>query len=409
MHYDVIVIGAGPAGLAFARSLADTQLRVALLDRQPLDDLAKPAVDGRDIALTHLSLELLQGLGAWERIAADDISPLRAARVIDGESPYTLGFDNPGQEGDPLGFLVANHLIRKALFEVVAPLDRVDLITGVEATGVATDDSGARVTLSDGREINGSLLVGADTRFSETRRRMGIAAEMNDFGRVAIVCRMEHEQPHENVAWECFHYGRTLAILPMPGKASSVVITVPANQADAIMGMHEAAFNADIERRFEHRLGRMQLTGERYAYPLVAVHAKRFVAKRFALVGDAAVGMHPVTAHGFNLGLSGADILARQIRKAVRRGQDIGSPRVLEPYQTGHMLDTRPLFHGTNGVVRLFTDDSFPATLLRKAVLRLSNHLPPVKWAIRHKLTSKGGLPNLPLPPGLSELRRRLS
>ena len=135
----------------------------------------------------------------------------------------------------------------------------------------------------------------------------------------------------------------------------------------------------------------------------------RFVAQRFALIGDAAVGMHPVTAHGFNLGLSGADILARQIRKALRHGRDIGADSVLASYQTRHMLDTRPLFHGTNSVVGLFTNDSFPATLLRKAVLHLSNHLPPVKWAIRNKLTSKGGLPSLPLPPGLPWLKRDLS
>lgn len=403
MHYDIAVIGAGPAGLSFARSLADTGLRIALIDRQSQEDLADPAIDGRDIALTHQSLKLLNQLGAWQHIPSEGISDLREARVVDGDSPYVLDFDNDGAEGEPLGYLVANNLIRKALFEVVAPLDRVELITGVSVTAVETGEDGGTVTLSDGRELTATLLVGADTRFSESRRRMGIAAEMNDFGRVAIVCRMEHDLPHENVAWECFHYGRTLAILPMPGNSSSIVITVPANQADGIVNMDEAAFNADIEQRFEHRLGAMRLVGERHAYPLVAVHAKKFYTNRFALIGDAAVGMHPVTAHGFNLGLSGADILAGEIRKAMRRGRDIGSDAVLSAYQTRHMIDTRPLFHGTNSVVGLFTNDSFPATMLRKAVLHLSNHLPPVKWAIRHKLTAKGGLPNLPLPQGLKD------
>jgi ubiquinone biosynthesis UbiH/UbiF/VisC/COQ6 family hydroxylase len=229
---------------------------------------------------------------------------------------------------------------------------------------------------------------------------MGIPAEMNDFGRVAIVCRMEHENPHENIAWECFHYGRTLAILPMPGNASSIVITVPASAAPGILSMDEATFNADIEERFEFRLGRMTLVGERHAYPLVAVHAKQFIGQRFALIGDAAVGMHPVTAHGFNLGLSGAELLAGEVSKAAQKQADIGAPDVLLPYQAKHRLDTLPLFHGTNTVVGLFTNDSFPATLLRKAVLHASNHLPPVKWAIRRKLTGQAGLSALPSPPG---------
>lgn len=408
MHFDIVVIGAGPAGLAFARSLADSGLRIALVDQQSPEDLSNPAVDGRDIALTHQSVEIMKRLGAWQQIAAEDISELREARVIDGDSSYVLDFPADLKTGEPLGWLVANHLIRRALFKVVEPLDRVEMICGVEVSDNRTDESGGRVLLADGRELTASLVIGADTRFSASRRRMGIAAEMNDFGRVAIVCRMKHTLPHDNVAWECFHYGRTLAILPMPGNASSIVITVPANLADGILAMDAAAFNADIEQRFERRLGTMQLVGERFAYPLVAVHAKSFRAERFALIGDAAVGMHPVTAHGFNLGLSGADLLVREIHKALRRGDDIGSDAVLAAYQARHLLDTRPLFHGTNSVVGLFTNDAFPATMLRKAVLHFSNHVPPVKWAIRHKLTGKSGLSALPLPPGASWLMARL-
>lgn len=390
MDYDIVVVGAGPAGLALARSLAGNGLRMALIERQAETELADPPVDGRDIALTHLSRSILQRLGAWDRIAADQVSPLQQAKVLDGDSAYTLEFDNSGQAGEPLGYLIANHLIRRALFEAVAPLDGVDLLSDTTVTRVSSSADAAEAVLADGRRLSARLLIGADTRFSDTRRQMGIGAEMNDFGRVAIVCRMQHELAHDNTAWECFHYGRTLAVLPMPGNASSIVITVPADEAPGIVAMHEAEFNADIEQRFGHRLGRMRLSGERFSYPLVAVHAKRFVAQRFALIGDAAVGMHPVTAHGFNLGLSGVDLLVREIRRLISRGADLADPTALARYQSRHRLATLPLFHGTNEIVGLFTDDRLPARLARKAVLRLSNHLPPVKWAIRNKLVSRG-------------------
>ena len=390
MDYDIAVAGAGPAALAFARSLADTGLRIVLLERQTGEQLASPPVDGRDIALTHLSRGILQRLGAWDHIPADQISPLQRARVIDGDSPYTLDFEGSGRGAEPLGYLVANHLIRKALYEVTASLDSVDILTGADVVSVGSDAEEAKVSLADGRRLSARLLIGADTRFSNSRRQMGIGAEMKDFGRVAIVCRMLHELPHEHTAWECFHYGRTLAVLPMPGNASSIVITVPADLAPEILAMGEGAFNRDIEERFGHRLGAMQLTGERFSYPLVAVHASRFVARRFALIGDAAVGMHPVTAHGFNLGLSGVDLLGSEIRGLAGRGADIADPAALHRYQTRHRLATLPLFHGTNGIVGLFTDDDLPARLLRKAVLHISNHLPPVKWAIRNKLVSRG-------------------
>jgi len=398
MRHDIAIIGAGPAGLAFACLLANSGLRIVMAEKLPRAELADPPVDGRDIALTHLSKQILEQLGVWQRFPANSVSPIREARVVDGTSPYTLNFDSAKDEFDALGYLVSNHLIRNALYEAATELGNLELITDTTVTEVRTEDKGGSITLSDGRTLETSLVVAADTRFSETRRKMGIAADLHDFGRVAIVCWMEHELPHNNVAYECFHYGRTLAVLPMPGNVSSIVITVPANLTDDILGMDEADFNADIRKRFGSRLGAMRLVGKRYPYPLVAVHANSFVSRRFALIGDAAVGMHPVTAHGFNLGLSGADILASEIKTAIGKGRDFGSNAVLQRYQYKHMQTTRPLFHGTNGIVSLFTNDALPAKLARKAVLRLSNNFPPVKWLIKNKLTSRTHAGGLVLP-----------
>jgi ubiquinone biosynthesis UbiH/UbiF/VisC/COQ6 family hydroxylase len=295
--------------------------------------------------------------------------------------------------------LVANHLIRKAVYQQTTSQSRINLLTGCEVKSVFTNDEYGELRLSDGQTITASLLIAADTRFSASRRNMGISADIQDFGRTAIVCEMAHDVPHNNVAFERFHYGRTLAILPMPGNVSSIVITVPSQLADTITNMSDEEFNQDITQQFSRQLGSMKLITKRYPYPLVAVHARRFYARRFALIGDAAVGMHPVTAHGYNLGLSGADILAKEIKKALDKGHDFSSEKVLKQYQHKHRQATLPLFHGTNQVVNLFTNDSFPATLARKLVLRLSNNLPPVKWAIKQKLMSKRQLPPLPLLP----------
>ena len=131
----------------------------------------------------------------------------------------------------------------------------------------------------------------------------------------------------------------------------------------------------------------MKLTSKRFAYPLVGVHASKFYAKRFALIGDAAVGMHPVTAHGYNLGLSGQDILAKEIISAAAQEGDIGATSLLERYQRQHMRTTKPMFHGTNEIVKFFTDDRVPAKLARLVALRLANRIPLIKRIIQSKLT----------------------
>lgn len=387
--YDVLIIGAGPAGLSFARSLADLPLKVVVVERSSQSTLADPPEDGREIALTHLSAKLMKEAGAWQRIPEDGISPIEAARVFDGQSSYSLDFDNETEKLDALGYLVPNHLIRKAYYEETSSHTQIEIRTESVVEEVNTDDEYGYVTLNNGEVLQARLVVAADTRFSETRRKMGLSATMRDFSRTAIVCRMEHSKSHQQTAFECFMYGRTTAILPMNGNRSSVVITVNSRDAQGFAEMSEAEFNHNVEQQLDGLLGDMKLIGKRHVYPLVAVHANQFVARRFALIGDAAVGMHPVTAHGFNLGLRGQANLAKEISHAIAEGTDIASPALLKAYETSHMRTTRVLYHGTNVVVGLFTNESLAAKLARKATLRLANNIAPVKRLITESLTER--------------------
>jgi 2-polyprenyl-6-methoxyphenol hydroxylase-like FAD-dependent oxidoreductase len=170
------------------------------------------------------------------------------------------------------------------------------------------------------------------------------------------------------------------------------------NQRDELTAMSGEQFSKNIQDRFESRYGQMQLSTERHAYPLVGVHAKRFCTTRCALVGDAAVGMHPVTAHGYNLGLSGADLLAREIRSALRDLKDFGGLDVLRRYERKHLRNTRPIYYGTNAIVKFFTDDRLPAKLARTVALRVANKFPPIKRVIRNKLTERSNRSSF-LPP----------
>lgn len=398
MKYDIVIIGGGPAGLSFARSLAESDLRVLVVERSGIADLEAPAKDGREIALTHLSRKILTEMGAFARIPPDSIAPMKQARVINGNSSYSLRFDSKKEGVEALGYVVPNYLIRKALYEEVATRQNIEIRTDTSVVDVTTDPEQATVVLSNGDTVTASLVAAADSRFSETRRKMGISASIQDFGRVAIVSRLTHERPHNRIAYECFHYGRTLAMLPLNGNLSSAVVTVSSDMAEQILGMDEEEFAADVQAQFNHRLGSMRLEGERYAYPLVAVHANKFVKPRFALIGDAAVGMHPVTAHGFNLGLRGQDTLYRAIKEARSQGRDIGALKVLEKYQSKHMRVTWPLYTGTNEIVSLYTNDSVPAKILRGLVLRFSNNFPPIKQMISKKLTELGGHEEAGLP-----------
>lgn len=406
-HSRVLIVGAGPAGLALAQELRGWGGRITLVEQAPLAALQNPAFDGREIALTQHSVATLKRLGAWARIPADAISPLRDAKVMDGDNPFAMVIshrDAPasgsGHQPAELGFLVANHHIRKALFDVVQSDDDSNkeaekpvLISGKAVKSVQSGVSGVQVTLEDGTVLTADLLVAADSRHSSTRRALGLAADHHDFGRSMLVCNMTHDEPHHHAAWEWFDYGQTLALLPMndcpqTGKPrSSVVLTLPGTDMQALEHMQPEAFNAEMQRRFANRLGRMELTSTRHVYPLVGVYPRRLVGTRLACVGDAACGMHPVTAHGFNLGLRSTESLAQVFSKAQRRGQPWHDPAVLASYERTHWLASRPTYLATQWITHLYTSETPLARLARKAALQVGWRLAPFRRAVAASLT----------------------
>lgn len=403
---DVLVIGAGPAGLSLACALADAGITVTLLEQQPRAALDAPAEDGREIALTHRARRIMETLGLWQQLPPDEVAPLREARVLDGDDPSPLRFAAPPTgpaAGEPLGWLVPNHQIRRAALAAALARPNVRLLCDAQVQALSLSDERAEVRLADGRRLAAPLVVAADSRLSRTRALAGIGAAMRDFGRGVIVARMAHTRGNEGIAWECFRHGNTLALLPMNGDQASAVVTLPGDQVPQWMALSDAEFAARIEAQSGGRLGALRLVAPRHHYPLIGVYAQRFVARRFALVGDAAVGMHPVTAHGFNFGLYGAEVLAAELKAARSAGRDLGDAAALQAYERIHRRTTLPVYLGTNAVVSLFTDDRGPARLARRAVLALAERAPGigplVKAAVTRQLTGDGSRFGFPPPP----------
>ncbi|PKO84470.1 MAG: monooxygenase [Betaproteobacteria bacterium HGW-Betaproteobacteria-11] len=385
---DVLIVGAGPAGLALAVALAQAGLRSTVLEQASLASLAAPAEDGRDIALTHRARRILETLGLWQRLPANEIAPLRQAQVRNGISSLMLPFDARAAGHEALGWLVPNHHIRAAAHAAALDEPLVQVRGDAQVVGLSVKDTHASLQLANGRTLAAPLVVAADSRFSTLRRMAGIGARLLDFGRTAIVCRVAHERDHEGIAHECFFHGHTLAMLPMAGRQSSAVLTLRGDQAAAWLALDENSFAQRLQAAFGDRLGRLHGPGLRHAYPLVATYAHRFAMPRVALVGDAAVGMHPVTAHGYNFGLYGVDTLARELARA--RGRDAALMPALQAYAREHRRTTLPIYLGTNAIVQLFTNDHTPARLLRGAVLRAASLLPPVQALITRQLTGAG-------------------
>lgn len=382
MQFDVLIVGGGPVGLSFAVTLAQWGRIVAVIEQSPAETLRAPSFDGREIALTKASVKILKEIGAWDLFRPEDISPLRSAMVLNGAGREGLALLAPDSSGSDLAYLVSNQLIRESLFRVASSQEGVTLFCGGRLEEFTANATGVTAHLRNGEVLTASLLVAADSRFSAVRGRLGIAAELSPVGRSMVVFRVAHAIAHHQTATEWFGHDRTMAFLPLNGGRSSIVLTLSPTEAERIMGLSDEALAAQVMRWSGGRLGETHVTSSRHLYPLMLSYAKRFVGPRAALIGDAAVGMHPVTAHGFNFGLQGQQTLARNIDRAARAGEDIGAPAVLLPFERQHQRATRPLYLATNALVRLYTNESTPGRLARHAMLGVARGAPFVRQAI---------------------------
>lgn len=394
-YTDVIIVGAGPIGLSMARMLSGGELKVHIVEGQPEDTITNPAFDGREIAITHRTKEMMLNLDQWRHIEPENVHLLKRAEVYDGNSPFALGFDKPdsvrGKPIETLGYLLANHRIRKAAYDAlkneIANPTYLTTHFGKRVNAVNTNDEIAEVSLEDGTIIRGKLVLAADSRVSFMRKALGISADMHDFGRTVLVFGTTHTQSNQQTAHEGFYYGKTLAVLPLGEYKSSMVITVDNSQVARIKAMNKEELACEMNNWLNGRLGDITVTSDIHSYPLLGVHADKFYGNRCALIGDAAVGMHPVTAHGYNLGMESVAILGKLLIQAAQKGEDIANPRLLARYHVTHSTKTKAMYHGTNAIVKLYTDERPPARFVRRAGLRLSNSFAPVKRLITAQLT----------------------
>ncbi|MCO6051148.1 ubiquinone biosynthesis hydroxylase [Mesorhizobium sp. RP14(2022)] len=382
---DILVAGGNYVGMATALGLkqARPNLEVFVADQAPKGASAR---DGRASAIAAAACRMLKSLGVWDEIApqAQAITEMVVtdSRRTDPIRPVFLTFDGAVGPGEPFAHMVPNGPMNGAL-RAKAEEAGVRFIDGVGVDSFDTAENGVSVRLADGRALETRLLVAADGVKSRLRDQAGIKTVRWDYGQSGIVCTVRHSRPHEGRAEEHFLPAGPFAILPLKadekGHRSSIVWTEKKEDANRLVEADELLFEVELEERFGLKLGEIRVDGKAKAWPLSLTLARDFVKPRFALVGDAAHGIHPIAGQGLNLGFKDAAALAEVIVEADRHGRDIGALDVLENYQRWRRWDTFQLGASTDVLNRLFSNDFGPLRTLRDVGLGIVDRLPRVK------------------------------
>lgn len=381
--HDVIVCGAGPAGLTLALALARRGAAVALVERHGPEALAAPEIDGRTTALAAGGRAVLEDLGVWPALAAE-AAPIWDIRVTDRGSLLHLHFDHRAIGGGAMGHIVENHTLRRVLLEALAREAGVALHWQRSVTAMDVHENEATVSLEDGAALRGRLVAAADGRGSFLRRMAGIGVRATDYDETALVCTAWHEHPHDGIAHERFLSGGPFAILPMTDGAegqhrASIVWTERRALAEHLLTLPRPAFERELARRFGGFLGEVRVPGPVWSYPLSLMLAKRLTAPRLALVGEAAHAMHPIAGQGFNVSMRDVEGLRDAVAAALQAGGDPGEADRLAAYARKRWPDILAMAAATDGLNRLFRSGLPPVALVRRLGLAAVNRVPPLK------------------------------
>ncbi|RBW43662.1 FAD-dependent 2-octaprenylphenol hydroxylase [Psychromonas sp. B3M02] len=400
--YDVTIVGGGMVGLTLARCLANSTLSIAIIEsKQPVVLTAEP--ENRVSALSFASKTLFENLDVWSHLSAQRVTPYHQMQVWEKDSFGKIAFDAKQVNQSDLGYIVENTNLQQALLTSVQKQTNVSFFCPDALQNMAIGDGEAWLTLESGKQLTSKLVVAADGANSWVRQQLNIPLTQWDYQHNAIVATIKTADPHQACARQIFTAQGPLAFLPLYGQhTSSIVWSLPPEQANLLMALDDQAFNQVLARTFDNRLGLCEVQGKRHCIPLTMRYARDFAKHRVALIGDAAHTIHPLAGQGVNLGLLDAACLAEEILKQVEQGSDIGLYQNLRHFERWRKTEATEMIASMELLKQLFDGDNPVKKILRDTALLMADTISPLKKQfIKQAMGVNGHKPAICLPKAL--------
>ena len=380
-------------GSVAASLLARCGLSVALIEaRQAVEFDPDQAVGLRLSAISPGSAAILEQAGAWREIETTRSCAYRRMHVEDGgtggQKPPALDFEAPVFGMERLGTIVENNLVQSVLWRAVEANPSVEIFCPDSLKEVSQQENSVILTLDSGETIKAGLLIGADGAMSGVRKAAGIGQQIWEYNQKGVVCVVRKTEDNPGVAWQRFLPGGPLAFLPLSDGSSSIVWTLPAEQAGKVLDISDVEFRTQLQAASEGWLGDVSECGPRAVFPLIMSLSERYVSNRIVLLGDAAHVVHPLAGQGVNLGLADAAALVETLVGNRRDGKDIADARALRRFERWRKSESELMAGGIHGLRALYMPEGLAG--FRSLGLKLISANWPVKEAFLRRAAGQG-------------------
>ena len=390
--FDVIIVGAGMVGLTVASLLKDSQLRVALVDRNedPTINVAEEhdqrEFDARVSALSASSRMIFKQLGVWNLLEEKRHCDFHTMHVWDADGTGSITFSAEDLAVPRLGTIVENSLVIDALMQRLKLKGNVELFCPCSVNSLDEGEDWVTLNTKEHQILRAKLVIAADGANSKIREFSNFRVREWEYNHHAIVATVKTEMPHQMTALQRFMPTGPLAFLPLSSDTgaeckeySSIVWSAEPSYAKNLINLSDKDFRIELTKRAEARFGEVTDCSSRYLFPLKQRHSVNYSKQRIVLVGDAAHSIHPLAGQGVNLGLLDAEALSNEIRKGLDAGRPVCDPVIMNRYQRarkGHNLGMMALMEGFK---RVFAEDTLAIRWLRNFGMSSINDLRPVK------------------------------
>lgn len=374
--YDIIVIGAGHAGLTAALMLDSLGLKVLVVEKRKVVVSKAKDEPSRLLAIAYKSCEIFKKYQLIDNFSNLG-QPIEKIKVMDASSNDFLEFNPRDIKIDNFGYMIEEHDLHQALIDKAAKLDIID---SSEISNISQNNTHAYIDLKSGDKFQASIVVVADGKQSDVRRMLEIESRTHDYRQFALVCDLKHEMNHRGVATERFLPSGPLGILPKKdGYTSSIVWSIEKDSIDEIRQLDSGDLLKLISEKFGNYLGKLEFASDVKYFPLSLNQAKKYFEGRFVLVGDSAHAIHPLAGQGLNLSIRDINKLAELVEIQLKNGLDIGSSLMLEEYVKARSFDNNLMIESTHSLNYLFSNDFLPVKFIRRKGLSIVNKIRPLK------------------------------